>query len=335
MSLRLSRRAFLAGAATVTATGLTGCGLSSGSAVPLPVAPGSIRPVPELRGVPLTVGSKEFTEQKLLGYIAEFALVAAGANVRDLTNITGSASARMAMLGGQIDLMYEYTGSSWISYNGMTEVIPDPVEQFEAVKKIDEQRNGITWTALSTGTDNTYAFAVSRETARRLNVSTLSDMSRVVRQQPQEATFCVESEFASRNDGMPGVAEAYGFDLENASLTNLSSGTIYTATAAGTTCNFGEVFATDGRIQALDLVLLEDDRNFFPRYNLGMTMPVDLFERYPQIADVFRPVSNRLNNEELMRLNAAVDVDGGDPADVARAWMVDQGFVTLPGRSRN
>lgn len=332
--MSVSRRTFLGGLSAVAASAVAGCGLSSGSAVPLPVAPGSIRPVPELRGLSLTVGSKEFTEQKLLGYVAEFALVAAGANVRDLTNITGSSSARNAMVSGQIDLMYDYTGSSWISYNGMTEVIPDPVEQFQAVKKLDEERNGITWTALALRADNTYAFALNRKNARRLDVSTLSDLARVVREQPQEATFCVESEFASRNDGMPGVAEAYGFDMGRATMQNLSSGTIYAATAAGKACNFGEVYSTDGRIEALDLVLLEDDKQFFPRYNIGVTMPTELLERYPQLTGVFQPVSDRLTNAVLVRLNRRIDVDGLDPADVARDWMVEQGFVTLPGSSQ-
>src|SRR5690606_11394764 len=82
---------------------LAGCGLQSGSAVPLRVGPGSIRPVPALEGVPVTVGSKDFTEQQILGYIIEFALVAAGAEVRDLTNIQGSNSLRDAQLSGQID----------------------------------------------------------------------------------------------------------------------------------------------------------------------------------------------------------------------------------------
>lgn len=93
------------------------------------------------------------------------------------------------------------------------------------------------------------------------------------------------------------------------------------------------MFTTDGRIRSLNLKVLDDDRLFFPRYNLGVTLRADMLRQYPQITDVLAPVSAQLNNVELMKLNAQVDVEGRDPADVARDWMVEKGFVTLPGRA--
>ncbi|GAA2821420.1 glycine betaine ABC transporter substrate-binding protein [Saccharopolyspora taberi] len=327
----MNRRTALKFASAALAAGVlvSGCGLSSGSSVPLPVGPGSIRPVPELEGVRLTVGSKDFTEQLILSYMAQFALEAAGANVRDLSNITGSASARNALASKQIDVLWEYTGSSWISYNGNTEPIPDAREAYEAVRQLDLQRNGINWTAPAFKVDNTYAFAVNQDAVRRLGVTRLSDLPRVVAEHPQDATFCVETEFANRNDGFPGVQETYGFKADETKVNTLATGTIYQAVLNGT-CTFGEVYATDGRIQALNLTTLEDDKQFFPRYNLGLTVRDELLQRYPQITAVFEPVSERLSNAELLKLNAKVDVDGRDPAEVAREWMVQQGFVTMP-----
>ncbi|GAB2653466.1 glycine betaine ABC transporter substrate-binding protein [Saccharopolyspora gloriosae] len=328
---QLSRRGALKlFSAAAAGAALTGCGLSSGSSVPLRVGPGSIKPVPELEGVPFTVGSKDFTEQIVLAYIAEFAMSAAGAEVRDLSNITGSASARNALVSKQIDLLWEYTGSSWISYNGKTDPIPDARAQYDAVRKLDIEANGVTWFALSLKADNTYAFALNQENAARLGVEKLSDLKRVAQQNPQELSFCVESEFASRNDGLPGVAEAYGFQVDQSKVETLSTGPIYSATATGKACNLGEVFTTDGRIQSLDLKVLEDDKQFFPRYNLAMTTRVEMLERYPQLESVFAPISAKLDNQQLLDLNAGVDVDGRDPADVARAWMVEHGFVTAP-----
>ena len=116
---------------------LAGCGLESGGAVPLEVGPGSIQPVPELENVKMTVGSKDFSEQIILGYIIEFAMVAAGADVRDLTNIQGSNSTRDAQLDGQIDLTYEYTGTGWINYLGNEIPLPDSQQQYEAVRDAD------------------------------------------------------------------------------------------------------------------------------------------------------------------------------------------------------
>lgn len=328
--MRLSRRGALKLlTAAAAGTVLSGCGLSSGSSVPLRVSPGSIQPVPELEGVTITVGSKDFTEQILLGYLAQFALAAAGAEVRDLSNIIGSSSARNALANGQIDVLWEYTGSSWISYNGNTDPIPDPKAQYEAVREQDLQRHGIAWTAINFNVDNTYAFAVNQQNEEQLGVSKLSDIRRVIAERPELATFCVDSEFASRNDGMPGVEQTYGFKADPAKVKTLSSGSIYQATANGT-CTFGEVFTTDGRIEALNLTVLEDDKLFFPRYNLGVTVRAETLERYPQIGDVLQQVSSRLDNAELMKLNARVDVYGEDPADAARAWMVEQGLVRMP-----
>lgn len=328
--MRLSRRGALKlMTAAAAGTVLSGCGLSSGSSVPMRVSPGSIQPVPELEGVTITVGSKDFTEQILLGYLAQFALAAAGAEVRDLSNIIGSSSARNALANGQIDVLWEYTGSSWISYNGNTDPIPDPKAQYEAVREQDLQRHGIAWTAINFNVDNTYAFAVNQQNEEQLGVSKLSDIRRVIAERPELATFCVDSEFASRNDGMPGVEQTYGFKADPAKVKTLSSGSIYQATANGT-CTFGEVFTTDGRIEALNLTVLEDDKLFFPRYNLGVTVRAETLERYPQIGDVLQQVSSRLDNAELMKLNARVDVYGEDPADAARAWMVEQGLVRMP-----
>ncbi|MGP4018568.1 glycine betaine ABC transporter substrate-binding protein [Saccharopolyspora sp. 5N708] len=330
MKLRTSRRgAVKLASLAMTGVLLSGCGLSSGSSVPLQVEPGTIQRVPELEGVTITVGSKAFTEQLVLGYIAEFALSAAGANVRDLSNIVGSSTARRALASDQIDILWDYTGTSWISYNGNADPIPDARQQYEAVKQQDLERNGIAWTAIDYQVDNTYAFAVNQEAAHRLGVEKISDIPKIIAERPEDATFCIDTEFANRNDGMPGVEQEYGFTADKSKVKTLTEGSIYQATANGT-CTFGEVFTTDGRIRSLNLKVLADDHQFFPRYNIGITTRDELLKRYPQITGVFEPVSAKLTNEELMKLNAQVDVDGRDPADVARDWLVQQGLVRLP-----
>ncbi|AUS78759.1 glycine/betaine ABC transporter substrate-binding protein [Actinoalloteichus sp. AHMU CJ021] len=326
MSGKRTRCAVLA---AVAATALSGCGLSSGSALPLDVGPGTIQPLPGLEDVTLTVGSKDFTENWILGYIAEFALAAAGAEIRDLTNIQGSNSAREALEAGQIDLQWEYTGTSWISYNGFTDPIPDAMEQFEAVREVDRERHGIEWIAMSP-VDNTYAFALNQANHARLGVDTLSEMAELVNADPAEGTFCVETEFASRNDGMPGVEATYGFTAVPGNIHTLGTGPIYQATADGTTCNFGEIFSTDGRVKGLDLVVLEDDLSFFPRYNAAVTVRTDTLADHPEIEEVLTPVAEALNNEIMADLNARVDVDGADPDQVALDWLVSEGFVS-PG----
>lgn len=303
------------------------CGLQSGGAVPLRVGPGSIGPVPELAGVAITVGSKDFTEQNILGYIIEFALMAAGADVRDLTNIQGSNSLRDAQLHGQIDLAYDYTGTGWINYLGNEAPIPDELGQFEALRAADLAAHHMVWTAMAP-LNNTYALAVSRRVSEETGVRTLSDYARLVDADPAAATTCVGTEFNVRQDGYPGMARKYGIDTDKVRKQIVQDAVVYQATADATQCRFGSVAATDGRIPGLDLVLLHDDKAFFPKYNAALVMGADFAEAHPAVAEIMTPISRLLTNETITELNRQVDVEGREPAEVARDWMVAQGLVT-------
>lgn len=306
---------------------LAGCGLDAGYNLPFEVGPGSIRPVPELAGVKIKVGSKNFTEQILLGYIAEVALAAAGADVEDLTNIQGSPSTRQALESGDVDLYWEYTGTSWINFQQETEPIPDEQAQYDAVKKADLERFGIAWLDYSPVNDK-YALATTREFAEKHGLRTMSDMVALLRQDPSLATFCLETEFISRQDGMAGAEKTYGYDVPDRAIKTFGVGAIYAALAGGRTCNFGEVFTTDGRVLTLDLAVLEDDKKTFPQYNAAVTVRKDFLDRYPQLADVLDPVSAKLNNDVILELSVKIDGEGQDPAVVARDWLVKEGFVT-------
>ncbi|WAL65524.1 glycine betaine ABC transporter substrate-binding protein [Amycolatopsis cynarae] len=310
--------------AVALAVSVTGCGLNVNAALPYQVRPGSIRPVPSLAGLTVTVGSKDFTENIILGYLAELALSAAGAKVVDLTNISGSNSARQALLNGQIDLMWEYTGTGWISYQGNTQPIPDERQQYDAVKAADERRFGIAWLDYSPVND-TYAFGTTEAYARAHGLRTDSDLTAFLAQHPDQAVFCVETEFASRQDGMPGVQKAYGFPVTT--LKTFGTGAIYSAIANGT-CNFGEIFTTDGRIAGLHLRVLQDDKKFFPQYNAAVTMKKSYLAAHPALAGVLEPVTKALDNEQMIELCKQVDVDGRDAGQVAHDWMVAKGFIT-------
>ncbi|MGN2637552.1 glycine betaine ABC transporter substrate-binding protein [Nocardia takedensis] len=313
--------------AVLVTSALAACGLQSGGAVPLRVGPGSITPVAALDGVAVTVGSKDFTEQSILGYLIEFALVAAGAEVRDLTNIQGSNSLRDAQLHGQIDIAYDYTGTGWINYLGNETPIPDENGQFEAVAAQDRAEHGMRWAAMAP-MNNTYAIATSRRTAEQTGVRTLSQYAALVASDAGAAATCVGTEFNVRQDGYPGMARAYGIDVGAVRKQIVQDAVVYQATADATQCRFGSVAATDGRIPALDLVLLTDDRGFFPKYNAALVLREDFAAAHPAIIEVLTPISRLLTNETITDLNRQVDVEGREPAEVARDWMVARGFVT-------
>jgi osmoprotectant transport system substrate-binding protein len=124
------------------------------------------------------------------------------------------------------------------------------------------------------------------------------------------------------------MLKTYGLTREQLGrVTNLDTGVIYTATADGQ-CNFGEVFTTDGRIPGLKLQVLEDDKAFFPHYNLSAVVNSEVLAEHPELAEIFGQLSPKLTNEVMLELNAKVDTDGADPAIVARDWLVKEGLLT-------
>ncbi|WP_197319489.1 glycine betaine ABC transporter substrate-binding protein [Saccharomonospora sp. NB11] len=320
-----NRRRVLCAVLAAVSLLVSACGLNVNAALPYDVQPGSIPHMPELEGVEIVVGSKDFTENVVLSYLTQLTLKAAGASPVDLSNIAGSNGARAALQNGQIDVMWEYTGTGWLSYLGEEEPIASEEEQYEAVRKADLERNGLVWLPYS-DVNNTYGFATTEDYAQRHGLSTMSDVTEFLKQNPQEAEFCLDTEFVNRPDGMPGVRATYGLTVTETKI--FGSGAIYAAVVNGT-CNFGEVFTTDGRIAGLNLRVMEDDKRFFPQYNAAVTLREETHERYPQIAEALAPVSEALNNEEITELNKQVDVDGRDAAEVAKDWLVEKGFITV------
>ena len=331
--LRMLRRASLLGVvAASSAALLTGCGLQPATAFVPDVAPGSIEAIDDLPDdAAITVTAKNFTEQLILGKIAVLAAQAAGFEVTDMTNVPGSVAVRQLMLDGGADMTYEYTGTAWLTYLGEEAGIPDKDEQYTAVRDADEA-NGLVWLEPAP-LNNTYAMAVRSEAVAELgDVATLSQIAALP---VEQRTFCVEAEFNSRADGFAPMLERYGLELGAAdgvptsNVSILDTGTVYEATDRGR-CNFGEVFTTDGRIDSLDLTVLEDDAGFFPAYNVAPVLTDDVLRQYPQLADVYEEISPSLTDDELRTLNRRVDVEGEEPADVAFDWMVEKGFVTRP-----
>ncbi|MFC9670146.1 glycine betaine ABC transporter substrate-binding protein [Streptomyces sp. NPDC056637] len=320
------RRTYRAAAAAgLVASLLAGCGLTSGSPMVDDVKPGSVGQGEPLKGANITVTSKEFTEQLILGAMMGIAFKAAGAEVLDRTGIQGSIGAREAIKNGDADGMYEYTGTAWITYLGHSTPIPDPQAQWQAVHDAD-LKNGITWLPPS-ALNNTYALAMNEANFKKYGTKTLSDVAALAKKNPKAVTLCVESEFANRADGLPGMEKAYGMNIPTANITQMDTGIIYTQAAKGT-CTFGEVFTTDGRIRAMKLRVMADDKHFFPNYNAAPEMNTKSLEKYPAMAKVIEPITKKLDNTVAQELNAKVDVDGQDPHDVAKDWLVREGFVT-------
>lgn len=303
---------------------VSGCGLTSGSPMVDDVSPGTVGKGEPLKGAHLTVTSKEFTEQLILGAMMGIAFEAAGADVLDRTGIQGSIGAREAVKSGDADGMYEYTGTAWITYLGNSKPITDPLKQWQAVRDAD-LKNGITWLPPST-LNNTYALAMNQANFKKYGTKTLSEVAALAKKDPGAVTVCVESEFANRADGLPGMEKAYGMNLPAKNITQMDTGIIYTQVKKGS-CTYGEVFTTDGRIKSMNLAVMADDKKFFPSYNAAPEINTKALKKWPAIARVLAPVTKKLNNTVAQTLNAKVDVDGEDPHQVALDWMKAEGLV--------
>jgi osmoprotectant transport system substrate-binding protein len=281
----------------------------------------------DLSGASFTVGSKEFTEQLILGEMTIQMLESAGASAADQTGLEGSVAARRALTAGEVDMYWEYTGTGWLNYLGYDEPIADPDEQYEEVRSEDLEQNDIEWLDPAPF-DNTYAIAVRENAGDPLDgVETISDLADLAESDPDAVTLCVGQEFASREDGLPGLQEAYGFEVPGGNVSNIADASVYSEVGDGGQCNFGSVFATDGKISANDLRLLEDDQQFFPAYNPALNVRAEVLQQHPELTELFNPLAETLDTETMQELNTRVDEAGERPADVARDFLVENGFI--------
>lgn len=316
-----TRKILAASGAVIMTLGLAACGGDDGGG-------GGGDTEGLLDGASITVGSKDFDEQLILGNISKLVLENAGADVTDQINTGGTDVARAALVNGEIDTYWEYNGTAWISFFQNTEPIADRIEQYEVVRDQDLEENDLHWLAPA-DFNNTYALAYQADAGDDLgNPETLSDLGDLIAEDPDLATLCVESEFSARDDGLPGMEATYGFEFPSDNVTVLDTAIVYSATAERDPCNFGEVFTSDGRVSALDLVVLEDDEGFFPLYNPSPVFTDEVYSEYgEELTEIFDPISAALTQEEMTALNERVSVDLEDPADVAEDWLSENDFL--------
>lgn len=323
-----SRRPFrwlIAAATLAVVTTTAGC-FSDPDSSDADIKGGSLAENTTLDGANLTVGSKEFTEQLIMCKITSLALRSVGATITEQCGIQGSNATRTALTSGNIDLYWEYTGTAWINHLQHTDPLNDPAAQYEAVAEQDLSKHEIKWLTPAPA-NNTYAIIVKTTTSEQLGVSTLSEYAKLANADPQKASICVGNEFASRNDGFPGLQAAYRFTISKPHVATLADGAIFSAVADSNPCDFGMGTATDGRVKALQLTILTDDKQFFPVYNPAPTVRKSVYEQHPDIEKVLKPIAEALTDPVLQELNGQVDIDGKEPAEVAEEWLRTKGFI--------
>ncbi len=267
-----------------------------------------------VRGDRVVVGAKNFTESDLLAEIAAQQIARrTRLPVERRLHLGGTFVCQAAITSGQIDAYVEYTGTAYTAILKHP-AIADPDSVAHSVRDEYRRRFALEWLP-PFGFDNTFAIIVRRADATREHLRTISDLARVAPRWNAAFGF----EFLERPDGFAGLARLYG--LRFAAPPNaMDLGLTYRALAQGR----ADVIAgnsTDGTIEALGLVVLADDRHYFPPYEAAPVVRADLLRRHPEVRAALEELGGKISDAEMRRLNALVDVEHRDLAVVAREWL--------------
>lgn len=270
---------------------------------------------------PVSVGGKDFTEQKIIAEMTAQLLEARGLPVSKRVRFTTTAL-RRAQEAGRIDLYWEYTGTSLTVFNGITEPL-DAAAGHARVKTLDAEK-GLVWLTPSK-VDNTFAIAMRRRAAAQLRIGTLSDLAAAVNR-GVELKLGTTEEFSVRPDGLRSLEKAYGFEIGGWNVETMDNGRIY-GELAKSTLDLGLVFATDGRVVESDFLVLRDDKGHFPAYLMTPVIRKETLDRHPQLAVLLNDLSSRLDNAIMSRLNAMVDIERRSPETVASEFLKNAGLT--------
>ncbi len=276
----------------------------------------------------VVVGSKQFTEQLIIGQITVQLLEDRGFKVVDKTGLGGSSVCRKALEQGEIDVYFEYTGTGWMTHLGHDNPLTDSEECYQKVKEEDKGK-GIIW--LNYGdVNNTYTLMMRQKDADELGIKTISDLAEAVNsgvESPvgEEWVFATDHEYSIRQDGLVGLEELYGFKFEDVKI--MQVGITYGALKEGKV-PVAMGFATDGRVEGFNLVNLVDDKQFHPVYNAAPCLTQEIYNEYPELEEIFAGLTPYMDDENMTKLNAQVDLDGKTPEEVASQFLVENDLVS-------
>ncbi|BEO56402.1 glycine/betaine ABC transporter substrate-binding protein [Serratia marcescens] len=276
---------------------------------------------------PLTLASKNFTEQRILSAITVQYLRAKGFQVEPKTNLA-TVITRNAMINKQIDMTWEYTGTSLIIFNHINKRM-SPQETYDTVKKLDAKL-GLVWLQPA-DMNNTYAFAMQRQRAEKEQIRTMSQLVAKVEQvrktDPKHNWLLgLDLEFAGRSDGLKPMQALYDMPLDRPQIRQMDPGLVYNAIRDGFV-DAGLVYTTDGRVKGFDLQVLEDDKGYFPSYAVTPVVRADVLQNTPGLEAALNTLSKQFNNPVITELNAKVDIDYQTPQQVADAFLKQRGLI--------
>ena len=280
------------------------------------IAPGS-----SALATTLAIGGKGFTEQRLIAELTSQLLRARGFTTNTQTGFS-TTGLRREQEAGLIDIYWEYTGTSLITFNNVTEKL-GPAVAYERVKALDAKK-GLVWLSASK-VDNTYALAMRAADATAKGIASVSDLAARARKGERFRLAC-NTEFYIRPDGLMPLQQAYGFEFERA--VRMERDRVYEVLRTLSDVDVGLVFSTDGRIAAFNLVVLRDDRGFFPSYLLTPVVRQQTLDLHPEIAGYLNALSAKLDSATMADLNGMVDLEKRPVEDVASSFLKTSGLIS-------
>ncbi|HEY9845576.1 MAG TPA: glycine betaine ABC transporter substrate-binding protein [Candidatus Caenarcaniphilales bacterium] len=276
----------------------------------------------------IKVGSKDFTEQFILGEMYALVLENSGFEVERKLNLGGTPVAQAGLESAQIDLYPEYTGTGLLtvlklpahSGNRSASASQNRQQVFQTVSQGYKQKFNLIWLAPAP-MNNTQALAITQETAKQYGLQTISDLV----SQAGELTMIGTPEFEAREDGLPGLKRVYG-DFKFKKYIPADPGLRYQALQNGQ-ADVAEAFGTDGEISAFNLVVLKDDKGLFPPYQVAPVVRQETLATHPQIRDVLNALAPRLTDTTMRRLNYEVSGKQREPAEVAKEFLMQAGLL--------
>ncbi len=270
-------------------------------------------------GTPIKVGSKDFTEQFIIGEMYALVLEKAGFTVERKLNLGGTPVAQAGLVSGEIDLYPEYTGTGLLTVLKLP-ASSDRQQVFSDISKGYKEQFDLVWLEPSP-MNNTQALAMTKERSDALGIKTLSEMIA----KAGELTIIGPPEFEQREDGLPGIKKGYG-DFQLKAYKAVDPGLRYKGLVDGE-ADVAVAFGTDGEVSAFNLVLLADDKNIFPPYQVAPVVRQKALDANPGIAEALNALAPKLTDATMQKLNFEVSGKQKEPADVAKEFLTQEGLI--------
>ena len=268
----------------------------------------------------IKIATKPMTEQFILGEM--LALL-----IEDNTDLEvqmtkgvggGTSNIHPAMVSGEFDIYPEYTGTSWREVLKKKD-LPDTDTLYKELTKEYEEKYNLEWGSMY-GFNNTYGLAIREDLAQKYNMKTYSDLAKYV----DKFVFGAEYDFYEREDGYEALCDTYGLKFKK--TVDMDIGLKYNAIKSKE-IDVMNVFTTDGQLTSSNVVLLEDDKEFYETYYCGTVIRKEVLDEHPELKDVLTKMENVLTESEMAKLNYKVETESMDEKEVAKEFLQSKGLL--------